>query len=76
MIHFVISDSANTAVNVSRVLEEKKNKQAHGDSRQSQPILKLSPTEKLPVETAFLLIRNKEMHFICETFCSSLYQYR
>lgn len=24
MIHFVISDSANTAVNVSRVLEEKK----------------------------------------------------
>lgn len=48
MIHFVISDSVNTAVNVSWVLGKKNinrltetQTNAH---RHSQPILKLNPT--------------------------------
>ena len=48
MIHFVISDSVNTAVNVSWVLGEKKNINRLTETQtnahtHSQPILKLNP---------------------------------
>lgn len=43
MIHFVISDSVNTAVNVSRVLGEKDHKQAHRDADKSTQALSAYP---------------------------------